>query len=264
MSMISFKMLKMSDGTQRCFQKIDPQPEKTDLPGIVFLAGHGSDMMGSKAEYLAEYAHRQGLSFLRFDYFGHGQSDGELEQGNLSIWVGDAITMLDKLTTGPQILVGSSLGGWVMLRLAQERAERIAGLVGIAAAPDFTERLIWSQLDQASQHDLKEKGFIAVENPYSDEDVIYTYDLVEDGKKNLVLNHPIEFEGPVFLHHGLQDEEVPYETAFDIAQKLQSPSCRLIFDKSATHRYSEPQQLDALQSSIDQIYAMHRDTGTAS
>ena len=94
--------------------------------------------------------------------------------------------------------------------------------------------------------------------------MIYTYDLVEDGQKNLVLNHPIGFEGPVFFHHGLQDEEVPYETAFDIAQKLQSPSCRLIFDKSATHRYSEPQQLDALQSSIDQIYAIHRDTGSAS
>ena len=113
-------------------------------------------MLGSKAEYLADYAHRHGLSFLRFDYFGHGQSDGKLEQGNLSIWVGDAITMLDKLTSGPQILVGSSLGGWVMLRLAKERAERIAGLVGIAL-PDFLERLIWSQLDQASQHDLKEK-----------------------------------------------------------------------------------------------------------
>jgi len=253
-----FSSIEMADGSRRVLQKIEPQPQNSDLPSMVFLAGHGSDMLGSKAEFLAEYASQNGFGLLRFDYYGHGKSDGNLKDGNLSIWVNDALHMLDTQTTGPQILIGSSLGGWVMLRLAQERSNRLAGLIGIAAAPDFTENLIWQSLDEATKQQMVETGFIAMENPYSDEDVIYTYDLITDGRENLVLGNPIDIDVPVFLHHGLEDEEVPYQTAFDIARALHSQSCNIILDKLAGHRYSEPHQLSVLKSSLDQIYAAYQ------
>ena len=123
-------------------------------PGVVFLCGHGSDMNGSKAAYLHAWAQRRGQSFLRFDYSGHGQSDGDFLQTNISDWTRDTIDMIDAHTDGPQILVGSSLGGWIMLNAALARPARVAALVGIAAAPDFTEDLIWTPLDDAAKADL--------------------------------------------------------------------------------------------------------------
>lgn len=250
-----FPRLTLDDGTERAYHKIQPGEGAEGLPEIVFLAGHGSDMLGSKAEAIAEYASEKGFGFLRFDYFGHGQSDGSLQDGNLSIWVADALAMMDRLTSGRQILIGSSLGGWVMLRLAQERPQHIAGLIGIAAAPDFTERLIWDQLDAAGRKAMQDKGFLAVENPYADEDVIYSYDLITDGRRNLVLDSTLDIDVPVFLHHGCLDEEVPYQTALDIADTLSTSDCTIILDKMATHRYSETKQIQALIASIDQIYA---------
>jgi len=247
----------MPDGTRRAYQRQQPAADD-NRPGIMFLAGHGSDMLGTKAELLADYAHRHGLGYLRFDYSGHGQSDGSVNDGTISQWVDDSIQMLDALSTGPQILVGSSLGGWLMLRVSQLRAHRIAGLVGIAAAPDFTETLIWQTLDDEQKARMISDGFIAVENPYSDEDVIYTHKLITDGRDNLVLDSQIALDVPVWLHHGMCDEEVPFKTAFDIAACLNSTQIQLVLDKGAGHRYSEPAQLDALISSLDQIYGYYR------
>ena len=164
---------------------------------------------------------------------------------------------------GPQVLVGSSLGGWVMLRVSQERKDRVAGLVGIAAAPDFTEHLIWQTLDDAQQAKMISDGFIAVDNPYSEDDVIYTHKLVVDGRDNLVLGSKIAIDVPVFLHQGMCDEEVPFNTAFDIASCLDSTQIQIILDKGAGHRYSESAQLDALIASLDQIYGYyHRQAQT--
>ena len=134
-------------------------------PGVVFLGGHGSDMSGSKALFLEAWANRHQRALLRFDDSGHGHSDGEFLKTNVSDWTRDAIAVLDNLTKGPQILVGSSLGGWIMLNVALARTERIAGLVGIAAAPDFTEDLIWNPLDADSRTSFKTSGQIALENP---------------------------------------------------------------------------------------------------
>ena len=147
-------------------------------PGVVFLCGHGSDMNGSKAACLHAWAQRRGQSFLRFDYSGHGQSDGDFLQTNISDWTRDTIDMIDAHTDGPQILVGSSLGGWIMLNAALARPARVAALVGIAAAPDFTEDLIWTPLDDAAKADFKSSGQIAMENPYADSPVIYPYHLI--------------------------------------------------------------------------------------
>ena len=244
----------LPDGSKRAYMRQLASNQQAEKPAIIFLAGHGSDMLGTKAELLADYAQKHGLGYLRFDYFGHGQSDGALNDGTISRWVEDSLLMMDALSSGPQILVGSSLGGWLMLRVSQKRANRIAGLVGIAAAPDFTEHLIWQTLDDDTKAKMASEGFLAVENPYSDDDVIYTYDLVVDGRNNLVLDSQIALDVPVFLHHGMCDEEVPYQTAFDIAACLTSTQTRIILDKTAGHRYSEPAQLNAIISSLDQIY----------
>ena len=136
-------------------------------PGVVFLCGHGSDQEGSKALFIESWAKNHGQAFLRFDYSGHGKSDGLFLETNISDWTQDAITVLDNLTEGPQILVGSSLGGWIMLNVAVERPSRVAALIGIAAAPDFTEDLIWQPLDAPSRSAFKADGQIVMENPYA-------------------------------------------------------------------------------------------------
>ncbi|MDC1382586.1 alpha/beta hydrolase [Candidatus Puniceispirillum sp.] len=216
-------------------------------PGIVFLCGHGSSMDGKKALFLEAWAKRHGRAFLRFDYSGHGHSDGALLESNVSDWTRDSISVLDDLTDGPQILVGSSLGGWIMLNVALARPEKVAGLIGIAAAPDFTEDLIWQPLDADSRATFKTSGQIAMDNPYSDDPVIYPYHLIEDGRQHLRLRCPLPLFQPVRLLHGINDSEVPWNTAITLANCLQSRDVSLHFDKTATHSFSELAQLRSLE-----------------
>ena len=172
---------------------------------------------------------------------------------NISDWTHDAITVLDNLTEGPQVLIGSSLGGWIMLNVAVSRPNRVAALIGIAAAPDFTEDLIWQPLDASSQSAFKADGQIAMENPYVNEPVIYPYHLIEDGRQHLRLRGPLSIKQPVRLLHGINDTEVPWQTAVTLANRLQSNDVLLHFDKAATHRFSEPTQLQSLQVILEQL-----------
>ena len=245
---ISYHNLKQ--GGKLAYNALHQQRATAQNPGLVFLTGHGSDMEGSKAIALENMAGRQNIPFLRFDYFGHGRSDGRFLDGNLSRWLEDCTAMLDALTTGPQILVGSSLGGWLMVLTALQRKNRIAGMVGIAAAPDFTDTLIWEALTLAQQEQMKIKGQIALPNPYADEDVIYPYHLIEDGKKHLLLKNEIDLNIPVILHQGMKDGEVPWQTAIQLAEKLTTKDVQIILDKQAGHRYSEASQIDALLASV--------------
>ena len=225
-------------------------------PGVIFLCGHGSDMNGSKAIYTQDWAERRGQSFLRFDYSGHGQSDGDFLGTNISDWTRDTVEMIDAHTDGPQIVVGSSLGGWIMLNLALARPARVAALVGIAAAPDFTEELIWNPLDDLAKADFKTSGQITFENPYTDDPVIYPYHLIEDGRQHLRLQTPLSINVPVRLLHGMQDEEVPWQTATRLAEKLQSDDVAVMLDNTATHRYSEPRQLTQLERVLDDLVSL--------
>ncbi len=222
-------------------------------PGIVFLCGHGSDMQGSKAVFLESWAQQNGHSFLRFDYSGHGASDGALHQTNISDWTRDAIEMVDAHTQGPQILVGSSLGGWIMLNVALARPDRIAGLIGIAAAPDFTEDLIWQPLDPERQRQMQADGKIEMDNPYADDPVIYPYHLIEDGRLHLRLRGPLAISVPVRLLQGMADTEVPWQTATKLADCLASDDVEVHFDKTATHRFSEGRQLALLATVLEQL-----------
>ena len=224
-------------------------------PGVVFLCGHGSDMDGTKAVETETWARKRGLACLRFDYRGHGLSSGDFLDGNISSWTADSLAALDALTEGPQILVGSSLGGWLMLNVALARPQRVAGLVGIAAAPDFTEDLLWQKFDESQRQQIEADGVIALPNPYSDEPVRYPWHLITDGRQNLRLRGDLDITAPVHLLHGMQDEEVPWRTATDTAAALTSNDVEITLVKDAGHRFSEPSQLALLRAALDRMVA---------
>ena len=219
-------------------------------PGIVFLGGFMSDMTGSKALALEDLARARGQAFLRFDYQGHGESSGTFEAGTIGIWAEDALAAFDALTEGPQILVGSSMGGWIMLLTAVARRERIAGLVGIAAAPDFTEDLMWQTFDAETRARLLRDGRIEEPSDYGEEPYVITRRLIEDGREHLLLRAPIPLTCPVRLIHGMADPDVPWGTALRIAESLESEDVEITLVKGGGHRLSEPEDIARLQATV--------------
>ena len=240
--------LSIADGGRLAYQKLDGAG-----PCIVFLCGHGSDMFGSKAEALMAYCEERGRAFVRFDYTGHGLSSGAFLDGTISAWTNDALAILDEIVSGPVILVGSSLGGWIMLNLAKQRGERVVGCIGIAAAPDFTETLIWDSLSQAQKTKMAEEGQIALPNPYADEDVTYPYHLITDGRDNLLLDKPLGIDCAMILHQGMQDHEVPWQTALAIAEAVTSQDVQINLVKSSGHRFSSPEEIALILASVTRM-----------
>lgn len=220
-------------------------------PGIVFLGGFLSDMSGTKALFLEEYCRRRGQAYVRFDYFGHGESGGEFAEGTIGRWREDAIAVIDSLTGGPQILVGSSMGGWIMLLAALARPERIAALVGIAPAPDFTEELLPKRLTPEQRHELDESGAVALPSEYDADGYLYTRVLIEDGRKHLLLGGPIPLDAPVRLLHGLADASVPWELSLRLAEQLQSHDVTVTLVKGGDHRLSSEAALARLAQTMD-------------
>ena len=221
-------------------------------PGIVFMTGFMSDMTGGKALALEQLATDRGKAFLRFDYQGHGASSGDFADGTIGIWSGDALAAFDELTEGPQIIVGSSMGGWMMLLTAIARSDRVAGMVGIAAAPDFTEDLLPKELTQKQLTEINEKGFVIVPSEYED-DYTITKALFDDGRNNLVLRQEIPLDCPVRLLHGMGDISVPWETALRIQEKLRSDDVKVILIKEGDHRLSEEHDLARLTRTVGQL-----------
>jgi len=226
--------------------------------GVMFLCGHGSDMDGTKALEVESWARDAGRPFLRFDYRGHGLSSGDFLDGNISSWTADSLAAFDALTDGPQILVGSSLGGWLMLNVAMARPERVAGLVGIAAAPDFTEDLLWAEFTDDQRRQIEADGIIALPNPYADEPVKYPWHLITDGRHNLRLRGGLDITCPVHLLHGMKDDEVPWQTATQTADCLAGPDVEVTLVKEAGHRFSEPDQLALLRGALDRMVSRIR------
>src|SRR6266566_4339912 len=159
-------------------------------PGIVFLGGLRSDMTGTKALFLDEFCRRKGRAYVRFDYFGHGASSGDFALGTIGRWRDDAVAVIDSLTEGPQILVGSSMGGWIMLLAALARPQRVAALVGIAAAPDFTAELLPACLEAEQRGELEQAGSVVLPSDYDPAGYLYTKALIEDGREHLLLRQP--------------------------------------------------------------------------
>lgn len=218
-------------------------------PTVVFFSGYASDMSGTKARFLELRARSRGRAFLRFDYQGHGESSGAFVDGGIGLWSNDARALIEHLCPGPLVLVGSSMGAWIMLLVALALKSRIAGMVGIASAPDFSEDLMFRALSAGQKALLNRDGVIYVPSRYSDEPQAISRRFVEDGRRHLVLRSEIALECPVRLLHGLEDPDVPWQTSLKLAQALRSRDVQVTLVKGGDHRLSEPEEL----AIIDQV-----------
>ena len=221
-------------------------------PGVVFLGGLRSDKEGSKALHLEAWAQARGRAFLRFDYSGHGSSSGAFEEGCIGDWAEDAAAALEALTEGPQILVGSSMGGWIALLLARARPERVAALVGIAAAPDFTRRF-WDGLDEGQRNRLMRDGRLEVPSEYAPEPYVFTRRLIEDGARQSVLQAPLRLSVPVRLLQGSADSDVPVAAQLALFDHLEAPDSQLTLLRGADHRFSDPACLSVLTRTLEAL-----------
>ncbi len=220
-------------------------------PGVMFLTGFKSDMQGGKALALEAFCRARGQAFTRFDYTGHGESDGAFEDGAIGDWASDAVQVLDQVAEGPQILVGSSMGGWMMLLTALARPERIAGLVGIAAAPDFTRDLIPQALNDLQKADLAASGYCEIPNCYDDEEPYKIgRRLLEEGDNHILLDGEIALDVPVRLIHGVLDEDVPWDTSLKIMEKLKSDAVEVQIVKAGDHRLSSDADIARLTRTV--------------
>jgi pimeloyl-ACP methyl ester carboxylesterase len=220
-------------------------------PAVVFLGGFRSDMSGTKALWLDSWARERGRAFVRFDYSGHGISGGLFEEGCIGDWAEDAAAVLD-LVNGKAVLVGSSMGGWIALLLARARPDRVAGMVTVAAAPDFTEDLMWDGFDEATRARLMAEGRVTQPSDYGEPDVI-TRRLIEDGRGQLVLRSPLELPFPVRMLQGTDDRDVEPSVALRLLAHATGPDIRLTLVKGADHRFSTPDCLRLIGRSIDEL-----------
>ena len=222
--------------------------------GVIFLGGYRSDMGGTKAVALEAWAKARGRAFLRFDYGGHGGSGGDFTELGIADWFDDARAALN-LTQGPQVLVGSSMGGWLALLLARACPERIAGLIGIAAAPDFTEDSLLPSLTVVERAAMDRVGLIERPSGYSDGPYIFTQRLIDQGRANLVLRAPLALPFPTRFLQGTADTDVPVAVAQRLFDHASGPDIRLTLVKGADHRFSTPDCLALIESNLDEILA---------
>lgn len=221
--------------------------------GVVFLGGFKSDMSGTKAMHLEHWARGQGRGFLRFDYSGHGDSSGAFEEGCIGDWFADAAAALTTLTEGPQILVGSSMGGWIALLLARAMPQRVAGLVTVAAAPDFSEQGFWAGFDDAQREAVMRDGRVEIPSEYSDEPNVITRRLIEDGRDHLVMNQSLVLPFSARFLQGTADDDVPVNWALELLDHAQGEDIRLTLVKGADHRFSSPECLGLIEDAVTEL-----------
>lgn len=226
---------------------------KKDLPSVVYLTGFRSDMLGTKVINLEVYCEQKGLSFTCFDYSGHGRSDGRFEDGTITQWLNDTLAIIDNLTSGPLILIGSSMGGWLMTLAALKRPERIHGLIGIATACDFTEKLMWDALTPSRKELMRQQGYLIRSTPYNPEGWPITLTLIEDGRHHLLLDRPIAINRPVRLLHGLDDTDVPWSFSQKLQQQLISEDVTLTLIKAGDHRLSRESDIRFITQALENI-----------
>ena len=221
-------------------------------PGLMFLGGFRSDMSGTKASALEAHCRKVERAYVRFDYGGHGESSGKFEEGTIGEWAGDALAILDDVACGPQVLVGSSMGGWMMLLTALARPGRVKGLVGVASAPDFTEDLIQEALGEATREELDARGYFMRESEYEAPYPI-TKKLLDEGANHLLLRNDIPLTCPVRLMHGMRDESVPWETSLRLARALKSDDVRLTLVKDGGHRLSRDEDIELIIQTAEEL-----------
>lgn len=239
------------NGHQLAYHKTDGEN-----PGVLFLGGFMSDMTGSKATTIEDHGKKTGHAAVRFDYSGHGISEGKFADGTIGAWAADALHIFDTLTEGPQILVGSSMGGWIASLIARTRPERIAGFIGIAAAPDFTERLWAHELEDEHRQAIMRDGRVEIFSEYGPDPYVFTKALFDDGREQSVFNAPLKIDAPVRLIHGTSDPDVPWEEAIKLAQHMKasgSTDVEAILVPGGDHRLSTDLDLARLTRIIDEI-----------
>lgn len=249
----SARILSAPDGQTIAYHLLEGK-----APGVMFLGGLMSDMSGTKAISLESHCRAAGRAFVRFDYLGHGESSGRFIDGTIGRWHADTLAVLDEIAKGPQILVGSSMGGWQMLLAARARPKRIAGLIGVAAAPDFTEDLMWDQFDDAAKARMREEGILHLPSEYEDTPYPVSLALVEDGRDHLLLRSPLALTCPLHLIHGMADRDVPWQTALKIAETVSGEDVCVTLVKGGGHRLSAVADLARLTSAIESMAARHK------
>ncbi len=241
-------ILTRADGATIAYHALAGKP-----PGVIFLGGFMSDMTGTKALALEQSCREAGRAYVRFDYFGHGSSSGDFVDGTIGRWKDDAVAVLDEATEGPQVLVGSSMGGWIMLLTALARPERVAGLVGVAPAPDFTRELMWNGYSDEIRQTLERDGVYMEPSEYSDEPYAISMKLIEDGDNHMILKDGIDLACPVRLLHGMRDPDVPWRHSLKLIEALTSDDVTLHISKSGDHRLSEPDDIARLTATVETL-----------
>jgi len=219
---------------------------------VVWMGGFRSDMAGTKAQALADWALARGQAYVRFDYFGHGESDGAFEAGTITRWREDALAVMDELAPGPVIPVGSSMGGWIACLAAMARPAAVQGLVLIAPAPDFTEKLMGPEIDAAARHSLERQGVWMRPSDYGEPYPI-TRALLEDGARWSILPGPVPIEAPVRILQGGEDPDVPWGHALELAQGLKASDLVFHLIKDGDHRLSRPQDLKRMLAAVEEL-----------
>lgn len=240
--------LQLPDGRGLAYEHV-PGRE----PGVLFCGGFRSDMTGTKATVLQAQAESAGRAYTRFDYTGHGASSGRFEDGTIGDWIEDALAIVDGVAEGPLIVVGSSMGGWVMLHVALARSQRMRALIGIAAAPDFTEDLLLPEASAEQRRQLEERGHWIQPSAYGEEPYPITARLLEDGRQRLLLGDPIPIHCPVHLLHGQRDPDVPWQTSLRLAERLESEDVTIELIKAGDHRLSSGQDLARITAAIERL-----------
>lgn len=210
-------------------------------------------MNGTKAQVLDAFCAERGQAFLRFDYFAHGASSGNFDDATIGRWKEDALAVLDQQTEGPQILIGSSIGGWIMLLAALARPQRVKALIGIAPAPDATEDLMWAGLSPEQQEAMQREGSITLPSDYDPAGYSYSWRLIEDGRKHLVMRQPIALICPARLLHGMKDDAVPWQTSLALSEKLGGDDVAVTLIKDGDHRLSRPEDLERLKAAVVEL-----------
>ncbi|MBX3499330.1 MAG: alpha/beta hydrolase [Alphaproteobacteria bacterium] len=208
-------------------------------------------MTGTKATSLDAWARRTGQSYVRFDYSGHGQSGGEFTDGTIGVWLEDSLAVIERAARGKLVLVGSSMGGWLSLLAARRLGARVAGWIGIAAAPDFTEKLLLANLSPADRAELERDGRLVRPSQYSPEPTILTRTLIEEGRNHLVLTSPLRLDCPVHLFHGMKDPDVPWQLSQRLLEHIEAPDIAFTLTKDGDHRLSTPSDIDRLLAAVE-------------
>ena len=246
--------LERENAPRLAYHKLAADDRGAAFPTVMFCGGFRSDMEGTKALFLEDRCRERGQGYIRFDYSGHGASGGDFNDGTIGRWTDDALAVLDQLTQGPVIIVGSSMGGWIALLVALVRPERICGLVGIAAAPDFTRDIYEEEFNDGQRELFAQQGYIDVPSEYSEIPYRINKALIDEGAQHCLLDRGIALKIPVRLMQGMQDSDVPWQKAYRIRNALPDDAdAEVLLIENGDHRLSRPEDLTLLDQQVQML-----------